>query len=104
MQTLVFLDLIIMVCVQLLVATVYNCFHVQCFRLYTKSFYENQMANVTPPEIQRTSLVGAVLYLKSLEVRQSWTVADRILTGDFGAGVKGKLAGSWRKVISRSQL
>lgn len=51
----------------------------QCFRLYTKSFYENQMANVTPPEIQRTSLVGAVLYLKSLEVRRSWEEAGGTL-------------------------
>ncbi len=40
-----------------------------CFRLYTKAFYDTQMPIITLPEIQRTSLVSAVLYLKSLEVR-----------------------------------
>ncbi|KAL4440347.1 hypothetical protein ABPG75_003348 [Micractinium tetrahymenae] len=38
----------------------------KCFRLYTKKFFEREMPNTTLPEIQRTSLVGAVLYLKSL--------------------------------------
>ncbi|PRW39269.1 pre-mRNA-splicing factor ATP-dependent RNA helicase PRP1 [Chlorella sorokiniana] len=38
----------------------------KCFRLYTKKFFEREMPNTTAPEIQRTSLVAAVLYLKSL--------------------------------------
>ncbi|KAG2439200.1 hypothetical protein HXX76_004563 [Chlamydomonas incerta] len=38
----------------------------KCFRLYTRNYYDKKMPNVTAPEIQRTSLVGAVLYLKSL--------------------------------------
>lgn len=37
-----------------------------CFRLYTAQFYEKEMPNATVPEIQRTSLLSAVLYLKSL--------------------------------------
>ncbi|KAL4856425.1 putative pre-mRNA-splicing factor ATP-dependent RNA helicase DEAH4 [Chlorella vulgaris] len=37
-----------------------------CFRLYTKKFFEREMPDTTAPEIQRTSLVAAVLYLKSL--------------------------------------
>ena len=37
-----------------------------CFRLYTAHFYEREMPNATVPEIQRTSLLSAVLYLKSL--------------------------------------
>ena len=38
----------------------------RCYRLYTKKRYEMDMPSTTAPEIQRTSLVGAVLYLKSL--------------------------------------
>ena len=38
----------------------------RCLRLYTTKFYEHEMPNVTTPEIQRTSLVNAVLHLKSL--------------------------------------
>ncbi|KAI7837808.1 hypothetical protein COHA_008436 [Chlorella ohadii] len=38
----------------------------KCFRLYTKKFFEREMPNTTAPEIQRTSLVSATLYLKSL--------------------------------------
>lgn len=37
-----------------------------CFRLYTAQFYEKELPNATVPEIQRTSLLSAVLYLKSL--------------------------------------
>ncbi|GFR43736.1 hypothetical protein Agub_g4631, partial [Astrephomene gubernaculifera] len=40
----------------------------KCFRLYTRSYYDTKMPSVTAPEIQRTSLVGAVLYLKSLRL------------------------------------
>ena len=39
---------------------------VQCFRLYTRAFFDRQMPDVAAPEIQRTSLAGAVLYLKTL--------------------------------------
>lgn len=39
-----------------------------CFRLYTAAFYEREMPNTTVPEIQRTSLLSAVLYLKSLRL------------------------------------
>ncbi|KAL6784040.1 hypothetical protein ACKKBG_A04550 [Auxenochlorella protothecoides x Auxenochlorella symbiontica] len=38
----------------------------KCYRLYTQKYYERQMPNTTAPEIQRTSLAGVVLYLKSL--------------------------------------
>ena len=38
----------------------------KCFRLYTRAFFEREMAEATVPEIQRTSLLTAVLYLKSL--------------------------------------
>ncbi|KAF6250725.1 DEAH-box nuclear pre-mRNA splicing factor [Scenedesmus sp. NREL 46B-D3] len=38
----------------------------KCFRLYTRSYFERQMPDVTPPEICRTSLAGAVLGLKAL--------------------------------------
>lgn len=38
----------------------------KCFRLYTQKFYERQMPAATVPEIQRTSLLSAALYLKSL--------------------------------------
>lgn len=40
--------------------------HPQCFRLYTRSYFEQQMPDTTPPEICRTSLAGAVLGLKAL--------------------------------------
>ncbi|EFJ40817.1 DEAH-box nuclear pre-mRNA splicing factor [Volvox carteri f. nagariensis] len=40
----------------------------KCFRLYTRTYYEHKMPNVTAPEIQRSSLVGTVLYLKSLQL------------------------------------
>ena len=38
----------------------------KCFRLYTSKFYEREMPAATVPEIQRTSMLTAVLYLKSL--------------------------------------
>lgn len=38
----------------------------KCFRLYTRAFYEQDMAPASVPEIQRSSLTTAVLYLKSL--------------------------------------
>ena len=38
----------------------------KCFRLYTAAFYEREMPSASVPEIQRTSLLSAVLYLKSL--------------------------------------
>lgn len=37
-----------------------------CFRLYTQKKFDHEMPSATAPEIQRTSLVGATLYLKSL--------------------------------------
>ncbi|KAL4545360.1 hypothetical protein Ndes2526B_g00040 [Nannochloris sp. 'desiccata'] len=37
-----------------------------CYRLYTKKRYEMDMPSAALPEIQRTSLLSAVLYLKSL--------------------------------------
>lgn len=37
-----------------------------CFRLYTKKHMDTEMPGTTKPEIQRTSLVSGVLYLKSL--------------------------------------
>lgn len=40
----------------------------QCFRLYTRQFFDRQMPDVSTPEIQRTSLAGAVLYLKTLSL------------------------------------
>lgn len=40
-----------------------------CFRLYTKDYLQHDMPPVTKPEIQRTSLVGAVLHLKSLALK-----------------------------------
>ena len=38
----------------------------KCFRLYTQQYFDKDMPNVTVPEIQRTSLLSACLYLKSL--------------------------------------
>ncbi len=40
----------------------------QCYRLYTRTYYERKMPDATEPEIQRTSLAGAVLHLKSLDL------------------------------------
>jgi len=42
-----------------------------CYRLYTKKTYEMDMPSATLPEIQRTSLLSAVLYLKSLSENQN---------------------------------
>eukprot|EP00897_Mesotaenium_endlicherianum_P008574 jgi/Mesen1/7745/ME000407S06973 len=39
-----------------------------CFRLYPRSCYEHEMPAATVPEIQRASLAGAVLHLKSLRL------------------------------------
>eukprot|EP00983_Pelagomonas_calceolata_P130012 1161654-Pelagomonas_calceolata.AAC.5 len=49
----------------------------QCFRLYTRNFFDRQMPDVSTPEIQRTSLAGAVLYLKTL------TLDVDVLSFDF---------------------
>ncbi|CAG9466381.1 unnamed protein product [Pedinophyceae sp. YPF-701] len=38
----------------------------KCFRLYPEKTFEREMPAATSPEIQRMSLVGAALYLKSL--------------------------------------
>ena len=38
----------------------------KCYRLYTTAFYEKEMSEATVPEIQRTNMLTAVLYLKSL--------------------------------------
>ncbi|BDA44197.1 ATP-dependent RNA helicase DHX8 [Coccomyxa sp. Obi] len=38
----------------------------KCYRLYTTGFFENEMSEATVPEIQRTNMLTAVLYLKSL--------------------------------------
>lgn len=38
----------------------------ECFRLYTKRYFDHEMRDVSPPEILRTPLAAAVLHLKSL--------------------------------------
>lgn len=38
----------------------------RCYRLYTREHFDRRMPAVTLPEIQRTCLVSAVLYLKTL--------------------------------------
>ena len=48
----------------------------QCFRLYPKATFEEQMPAVTPPEILRTSLEAAVLHLKSLPVSSQLDVLN----------------------------
>jgi ATP-dependent RNA helicase DHX8/PRP22 len=40
----------------------------QCFRLYTRTYFESQMPDASLPEIQRSSLAGAVLHLKALRL------------------------------------
>ncbi|KAF6166890.1 hypothetical protein GIB67_020324 [Kingdonia uniflora] len=40
----------------------------KCYRLYPSIFYREEFSDVTVPEIQRSSLAGSVLYLKSLDV------------------------------------
>lgn len=50
----------------------------RCFRLYTRDAFEQDMPIVTRPEIQRTSLVGTVLYLKTLRLE-----GLDVLTFDF---------------------
>lgn len=40
----------------------------KCYRLYTKENFQLDFTDATEPEIQRTSLVNVVLYLKSLEL------------------------------------
>ena len=40
--------------------------HGKCYRLYTQRFFEADMPEATVPEIQRTSMLTAVLYLKTL--------------------------------------
>ncbi|KAL4192929.1 hypothetical protein AMTRI_Chr06g196760 [Amborella trichopoda] len=41
----------------------------QCYRLYPSSMYYGELLEATVPEIQRSSLAGSVLYLKSLDLR-----------------------------------
>ena len=48
----------------------------QCFRLYPKATFEEQMPAVTPPEILRTSLEAVVLHLKSLPVSSQLDVLN----------------------------
>uniref|UniRef100_A0A804R0Z6 RNA helicase n=1 Tax=Zea mays TaxID=4577 RepID=A0A804R0Z6_MAIZE len=40
----------------------------KCYRLYPISIYQNEFLEATVPEIQRSSLAGSVLYLKSLNL------------------------------------
>ncbi|MCL7022340.1 hypothetical protein MKW94_004448 [Papaver nudicaule] len=40
----------------------------KCYRLYPSDIYREDFAEVTIPEIQRSSLAGSVLYLKSLDL------------------------------------
>ncbi|XP_050207141.1 probable pre-mRNA-splicing factor ATP-dependent RNA helicase DEAH4 [Mercurialis annua] len=40
----------------------------KCYRLYPSLVYEDDFLDVTVPEIQRSSLAGCVLYLKSLDL------------------------------------
>ncbi|CAI0381069.1 unnamed protein product [Linum tenue] len=40
----------------------------KCYRLYPSLMYQDELLDVTVPEIQRTSLAGTVLYLKSLDL------------------------------------
>ncbi|CAN6449195.1 unnamed protein product [Victoria cruziana] len=40
----------------------------KCFRLYPSSVYHKELLEATIPEIQRSSLAGTVLYLKSLDL------------------------------------
>ena len=40
----------------------------KCYRLYPSTVYHDEFLDVTVPEIQRSSLAGTVLYLKSLDL------------------------------------
>uniref|UniRef100_A0A2P2L5G5 RNA helicase n=1 Tax=Rhizophora mucronata TaxID=61149 RepID=A0A2P2L5G5_RHIMU len=40
----------------------------KCYRLYPSAVYQEEFLDVTVPEIQRTSLAGSVLHLKSLDL------------------------------------
>ncbi|KAJ7942323.1 putative ATP-dependent RNA helicase [Quillaja saponaria] len=40
----------------------------KCYRLYPSRVYHDEFLDVTVPEIQRSSLAGSVLYLKSLDL------------------------------------
>jgi HrpA-like RNA helicase len=40
----------------------------QCFRLYSKQYFQSSMPDVALPEIQRTSMAGAVLQIKALQL------------------------------------
>ncbi|KAF8018471.1 hypothetical protein BT93_H3375 [Corymbia citriodora subsp. variegata] len=40
----------------------------KCYRLYPSTVYQDEFLDVTVPEIQRSSLTGSVLYLKSLDL------------------------------------
>lgn len=40
----------------------------KCYRLYPSAVYQDEFLDVTVPEIQRSSLAGSVLYLKSLDL------------------------------------
>lgn len=40
----------------------------KCYRLYPSLVYEDNFLDATVPEIQRSSLAGSVLYLKSLDL------------------------------------
>lgn len=40
----------------------------KCYRLYPSTVYHEEFLEATIPEIQRTSLAGSVLYLKSLDL------------------------------------
>jgi ATP-dependent RNA helicase DHX8/PRP22 len=40
----------------------------KCYRLYPQSVFDHELPPITLPEIQRSSLTGAVLHLKSLRL------------------------------------
>lgn len=41
----------------------------KCYRLYPSLVYTDDLLDATVPEIQRSSLAGSVLYLKSLDLK-----------------------------------
>ena len=40
----------------------------KCYRLYSSVAYKDDLLDATIPEIQRSSLAGSILYLKSLDL------------------------------------
>ncbi|KAG8089710.1 hypothetical protein GUJ93_ZPchr0011g27222 [Zizania palustris] len=74
----------------------------KCYRLYPISTYQKEFLEATVPEIQRSSLAGSVLYLKSLDLPDINILKFDFLDPPSRPALNGKLESWWQvRLVSR---